>query len=140
MNKYSKRSELNLSQCHSDLRLICQCLLHKFDHSVLCGYRGEEEQNKAYANGHSDKQFPNSKHNQNPSIAVDIAPYPRDPNKESDKIKFGVMAGWLLCIADDLLHKGLIYHEIRWGGDWNGNGIFSDQTLFDFGHFELIAL
>ena len=50
------------------------------------------------------------------------------------------MAGLFMGIADDLLYKGLVHHKIRWGGNWDGDGQFSDQTLFDFGHFELIAL
>ena len=89
MNKYSERSELNLSQCHSDLQLPCRCLLHKFDHSILCGYRSEEKQNKAFGLGNSKLEYPDSKHNQLPSLAIDIAPYPRDPNPEADKMLHG---------------------------------------------------
>jgi len=45
------------------------------DVTIVCGYRGEEEQNKAYTEKKSGLKFPQSKHNHAPSSAVDIAPY-----------------------------------------------------------------
>lgn len=48
------------------------------DLTVLCGYRGEAEQNKAFKDGASKLLFPHSKHNRSPAMAVDIAPYPID--------------------------------------------------------------
>ncbi len=56
--------------------------------TVLCGWRGEAEQNQAVADGASETPWPRSKHNVlddkgNPrSDAVDVAPYPvqwKDP-------------------------------------------------------------
>jgi peptidoglycan L-alanyl-D-glutamate endopeptidase CwlK len=140
MYKYSKISKQRWSTLHPDLQLSCQCLLHKFDHSILAGYRNIFDQNTAYEKGYSTKKFPNSKHNQQPSIAVDIAPYPRDSNEESDKQRFVWMAAKLDDIVEELLHLGLISHRLRWGRNWDGDSDFSDQTLYDFGHFELIRI
>jgi hypothetical protein len=45
---------------------------------VICGHRGQQEQDAAFKSGASRVQFPNSKHNKQPSLAVDIAPAPLD--------------------------------------------------------------
>jgi len=138
MYKYSKSSELQLASCHIDLQLICHRLLKHFDHSVLCGHRGKEDQNKAFAEGKSNLKFPNGKHNSIPSMAVDIAPYPREKNKKADIDKFCVMVGRFLQIADELHEKNLIIYKIRWGRLWK-NGLYSDEKgLLDYAHLELI--
>lgn len=48
------------------------------DVSILCGFRNDLNQNKAYEEGRSQLRFPDSKHNYMPSRAVDVAPYPID--------------------------------------------------------------
>ena len=40
------------------------------DCTILCGYRGKEEQEKAVSEGNSKLHYPHSKHNYNPSCAV----------------------------------------------------------------------
>lgn len=48
------------------------------DVTILCGHRGEKEQNDAFNKGNSKLTWPRSKHNRFPSEAVDVAPYPVD--------------------------------------------------------------
>jgi peptidoglycan L-alanyl-D-glutamate endopeptidase CwlK len=88
-----KDSLRHLATCHVDLRKLIICVAAGIDEgdlayagvmdiSVLCGYRGEEEQNKAVADGASETPWPRSKHNRMPSDAVDVVPYPirwKDP-------------------------------------------------------------
>lgn len=80
-----KSSALKLATCHADLRCFVAQLAADVDAglvegvhdlTVLCGYRGEAEQNDAFRRGTSKLQFPNSKHNKVPALAVDLAPYP----------------------------------------------------------------
>ena len=78
MYKLSASSKAKLDQCHPDIQKIVTELLNEMDVTVLCGHRGEAEQEAAFKAGNSKLQFPNSKHNKLPSLAVDIAPYPID--------------------------------------------------------------
>lgn len=74
--KFSARSLKNLSQAHPDLQAICHELIKEMDVVVICGHRGEKEQNEAFARGNSKLRYPRSKHNKMPSLAVDVVPYP----------------------------------------------------------------
>lgn len=75
MPKFSARSLKNLGQCHPDLQKIAHEAIKELDFIVICGYRGEKEQNAAYAKGTSKLRFPKSKHNKSPSLAFDACPY-----------------------------------------------------------------
>ncbi len=76
--KLSETGQKRLLECDERLRKIVNELLDHMDVSVLCGYRGEEDQNKAFQEGKSKLKFPMSKHNKKPSLAVDLAPFPID--------------------------------------------------------------
>lgn len=69
------------------------------DLTVVCGHRGQAEQEKAFAEHKSTKHWPDSKHNTLPSNAVDVAPYPTDWN---DRESFALLAGYILAVANDL--------------------------------------
>jgi peptidoglycan L-alanyl-D-glutamate endopeptidase CwlK len=135
MPKYSKTSEANLKSCHSDLQVIFNEVIKHFDHSILCGHRGENEQNEAFRSGNSKLTYPNSKHNKVPSLAVDALPFPINWKDTNQMILF---AGYVQGVAMMLHAKGLISHELRWGGDWNRNHKTSDERFKDYPHFELI--
>ena len=122
MNAYSKRSNDKLNTCDPRIKEIMDIVVQIMDNTILCGYRGEEEQNKAYAEGKSNAKFGQSKHNTNPSMAVDCAPYPIDwQNKE----RFARLAG----IVEGVAH--MLGHKIKWGGDF--------QSINDMPHFEIIG-
>lgn len=74
--KFGQKSLDKLRTCHDDLQLLCHAILQEMDITVLCGYRNKEDQDKAVASGNSKTPYPTSKHNKQPSEAVDIAPYP----------------------------------------------------------------
>jgi len=112
-----------------------ETVVERYDIAVICGHRGEKEQREAYDNHKSQLNWPRSKHNEYPSKAVDVAPYPIDWN---DNSAFALMAGWILCTADKLLSEGKISHKLRWGGDFNGNRRVIDGRFIDMPHFELI--
>lgn len=75
MPKFGKRSKERLATCKPELQELMNELIKIMDVTILCGHRDEEAQNKAYADGFSKLQFPNSKHNSIPSHAVDVAPW-----------------------------------------------------------------
>ena len=76
--KFGAKSLERLEQCHEDLQKIAHELIKEMDVTILCGHRGEKEQNAAFVAGASKLTWPRSKHNKFPSLAVDIAPYPVD--------------------------------------------------------------
>lgn len=129
MPKYSKRSTDRLETCDIRHQIIFNELIKFYDCSVVCGHRGEIDQNAAYAANNSQLKFPHSKHNKTPSLAIDVIPYPYG----WDSIKqFYFMAGYVQAIAD----KHDI--EIRWGGDWDRDGDLDDNTFMDLAHFEVV--
>lgn len=129
MPSFSSTSKKRLSTCDEKLQTLFNEVVKHFDCSVTCGYRGKEEQNKAYKAGNSKKQFPHGKHNKLPSNAVDVAPYPIDWD---DRERFQYFAGFVLGTAKQL---GI---NIRYGGDWDGDNDLKDNKKFDdLVHFEI---
>jgi len=119
-NHFSKRSALALGSCHPALQAILYDAIEMIDFTVICGYRDEAKQNEAYETGRSQLKYPHSKHNQYPSLAVDIIPYPVDWD---DIERFHALA---LVVKGCAKRLGI---EIVWGGDW--------LTFKDYPHFEL---
>lgn len=140
MPEYSRTSKARLNSCHVDLVTIFTRAIATIEHSIFCGHRPEEEQNKAFSNGLSQVQWPDSKHNQIPSMAVDAGPYfPELRNTDWDDYKaYALFAGRIIEISYQLYREGKTTHVIRWGGDWDGDGRTSDQTFNDLPHFELV--
>jgi peptidoglycan L-alanyl-D-glutamate endopeptidase CwlK len=102
------------------------------DCSIICGQRGEEEQNEHFRAGRSKVKFPNSRHNASPSLAVDVIPYPFKPEDWENRELFAHFAGVV---------RGIAYTmeiPIRWGGDWDLDFRIKETRFFDGPHFELI--
>lgn len=129
MSNFSKESIDNLNTAHPILKELFEEVVKYFDCKVLCGHRGKEEQDKAFSEGKSKLKFPKSKHNSNPSLAVDVVPYPVD---WKDLSRFYMFIGFVKGIAT---LKGI---KIRTGGDWDGDTQVKDETFIDLPHFELI--
>ena len=126
---FGKTSRSRLDTCHEDLQRLFEIVVMEVDCSVLCGYRDEEDQNRALRDGKSKKKFPESKHNWLPSIAVDVAPY---PIAWHDMDRFYHFGGFVKATS---IHLGI---KIRWGGDWDRDYTFKDQNFHDLPHFELV--
>ena len=129
MYKFGEASQERLNTCHPKIQEILEEAIQIVDFSVLCGVRREEEQNNLFHSGMSKVQYPNSKHNSIPSLAVDIAPYPIDWN---DTKRFTHLIGIIRGIAH---MKGI---EIRCGIDWDRDGDITDHSFMDYPHFELV--
>jgi len=128
MPKFGERSSNNLQTCHEDLQKLFHEVIKHFDCSVICGHRGQEEQDKAYHDGRSKLKFPQSKHNKMPSLAADVVPYPIDWN---DTRRFYMFVGIVRGIA------AMMSIPIRCGADWDGDMEVKDQNFHDLPHFEL---
>jgi peptidoglycan LD-endopeptidase CwlK len=120
--KYGVTSLRRISECHQDLQIIAFELIKVMDVSVICGHRGELEQNKAFDGGFSRVRYPEGKHNKMPSLAIDIAPYPID---WKDLSRFETMCLEIEKISKE---KGI---KIRLGRDF--------KSLVDWPHVELVG-
>lgn len=126
MYSFSKRSIDNLSQAHPDLQVLFNEVVMYRDCSVICGHRGEKEQNDAFNKGNSLLKFPNSKHNKLPSLAVDVVPFPIDWD---DIDRFKNFGEFVLTTAGRLRDNGMIRNKIEWGGNW--------KKFKDYPHYEI---
>ncbi len=126
MPQFSKTSEKRLQTCHPDIVAVCRELIKQYDFAVLCGHRTKAEQNKAFENGNSRLIYPQSAHNQTPSHAVDIAPYPID---WGNLMRFREMWHRFDALANLMRERGEIESEFEWGGEWN--------SFKDYPHIEI---
>lgn len=107
MSKLSKISQDRLATCDTRIQDVVRAAAVRLDFIVLCGHRGKEDQEKAFAEGKSRLHFPKSKHNSSPSHAVDLAPWPIDWN---DVHRFDDLAKVMLEEAAKL------QVPLEWGG------------------------
>lgn len=128
MPAFSQTSKVRLATCHPRLQELFNEVVKHFDCTILEGHRGEEAQNKAFAEGKSKLSWPNGKHNAFPSLAVDVLPFPGD---WSDRERIIYFAGHVMGIAKMLGIK------IRYGGDWNNDTELKDNTFDDLVHFQI---
>lgn len=128
MPTFSKTSLQRLATCDTRLQDLCLQAINLFDFTVIEGHRDASKQQALFDQGLSKARPGQSKHNVYPSMAVDLAPYPID---WQDKERFRYLGGIMVGLA----YKMAI--PLRWGGDWDGDGVFVDQSLIDLPHFEL---
>ena len=127
MPRFSNRSLTQLDSCEPDLRRLFFEVINHWDCTVIEGQRTEEQQEENVRRRVSQTMY--SKHLFDPSQAVDVAPYPIDWN---DLERFRAFGGFVLGVASQM---GI---PIRWGGDWDGDRKFKDQSFIDLPHFELV--
>jgi len=135
----SNSSRNKLYTCHTLLQRLVNEVLKggvtaegverkAFDVSVIAGFRGETAQNAAFTSGKSKLQWPRSKHNKRPAMALDIVPYPLDWQdiRSFQNMGVAVKEAWAAIPAAE--RTG---YALAWGGDW---------TMRDYPHFELQKL
>lgn len=125
------------------------------DFSVIEGYRGEELQNLYFRTGDSQLKFPESEHNitdkqGNPaSLAFHLLPAPSklpiqgyDIWKDRERLTYlaGIIVGLGAAYESENASTGVL--GVRWGGDWDNDGILNrwdKHKLDDLTHFELVV-
>lgn len=157
MPSYGKASMNARATLHDVLKELCDRVVSYYNISLLVGHRPKSEQNKAFDSGKSSKQWPYSKHNRLPSLAVDAAPYPIPENwgdldgktlhardlDWKERVKFYEMIAvfrfcWqqMLDAYPELANK----YRLRFGADWDGDGDYRDQNFDDLPHIELVEI
>lgn len=120
MPKFSPNSRHKLDTCDPRIVRILEEVIKKYDFTVVWGHRGKEAQNKAFEEGNSQKQWPKSRHNTQPSMAVDITPY---PTMYTDIPEFNRLATYVFAEA---MKQGV---QLVWGGHW--------INFKDYAHWEI---
>lgn len=117
---------------HPKLKKVVDEMLQYMDLTLISGYRTKEQQELLFREGKSKLQYPQSKHNRYPSIAVDVQPHPYPTDEKELWAALGYMAGLARKIGETY---GL---EIRWGGDWDRDGDLTDNDFDDLFHLEIV--
>lgn len=137
MPSFGINSRNNLYTCDIRLITLAEEVVQFHDCSCIEGWRNEEKQNRYVYEKKSQVSWPFGKHNHvdmkgNPSsLAMHLVPY---PNLDwEDRERFYYFGGFVLGLA-----RGL-FIPIRWGGDWDRDHDFADQTFDDLCHFELVV-
>ncbi|MFA5695933.1 MAG: M15 family peptidase [Bacilli bacterium] len=130
MAYFSKNSLDKLHTCDTRLQKLFMEVIKERDCIIICGHRGKEDQEDAYNRGVSKVHYPNSKHNSEPSMAVDVAPYYSDSphihwNDIDDFIAFS-------NIVKDCANRLEI--DIIWGGDFPK---IYNTKFTDYPHYEI---
>lgn len=155
MNQFGTTSKERLDTCQQDLVKIFELAISRssIDFGIAQGARTWEQQLDYFNQGKS-KLDPRLEANKSRakhvvgkgwrelSEAVDIYIY--HPNYETrrklayDIPSLAYMAGIVQSCALELFHCGEVSHVIRWGGNWDSDGIIlQDQSFDDLPHFEL---
>ncbi len=144
MYRFGRRSSERLLTVCDDLQMIAHTAmeLQIYDFTIVCGWRSKEAQMQAFLTGASRVRWPNSNHNnldlngEPNSNAFDFAPWCSLPSGKhgipwNDTHAFAVLGGIFISAGASL---GI---SIRYGGDWDMDGLTTDQKLMDWGHIEV---
>jgi peptidoglycan L-alanyl-D-glutamate endopeptidase CwlK len=136
MNKFSPISSQRLLTCDQRLQEIMVRALSrsKVDFGIAEGQRTIQRQIELFKEKKTGKDGVNhlSKHNYNPSLAVDIYGWV-DGKMDYSIPVMCYLAGVIESVAGEFGFK------IRWGGNWDGDGIIiTDQNFDDLPHFEIV--
>lgn len=132
---YSNRSLERLRTCDERIQNIFEELIKYHDITIIQGHRTEEQHNDYLARGATKVPYSKTKHRHKPSLAIDAAPWPIPKNwgdrDWKERVKFYELGRLVLVEAKRQNVK------IRWGGDWDGDGNYNDQSFDDLVHFEI---
>jgi peptidoglycan LD-endopeptidase CwlK len=134
--RLSARSQKRLETCDLRLQYIVRELSMVMDITVIEGHRSVARQDALFKAGASKVKGGGSKHNPKPSRAVDICPADAPKlwalHRDLPRARYNAMYAEAKKIADA---AGI---KTRWGGDWDGDGDFTDQNFNDLVHIELL--
>lgn len=143
---FGARSLKKLNTCHPDLIKIALLVISrsKIDIGITEGHRSLVRQKLLFDQGKSriDGRNRKGKHNYKPSLALDFYIYHPDLATRRklayDTNHLCYIAGLFDSCAQELYDSGQISHVVRWGGNWDQDGIIAyDQSFDDMPHIEL---
>ena len=135
MPAFGARSMRNRYTLHESLIGVLDEAILYYDFTILCGHRSKDKQDEAFNNKRSMVEWPNSKHNTFPSLAVDVAPYYAQPPhiRWNRLYEFVYLHGLIIGLA---ARRGI---TLRSGQNWDmDDELITDQGFNDFPHIELV--
>jgi len=161
-NKFGSRSKEILATCHADLQLIHNTAIGQcpVDYGPHAGARTIPEQQKYFDESKSrinPKSYPSPEALAKVAKHITIPDHPEyDKSRATDhhvaekhngkaltwdEIHLAFTAGYLIRVSHELHNAGKIQHILRWGGDWDSDGVIAlDHKLKDMPHLELIKV
>ena len=153
MYKFGDISTQRLSTAHGKLQVIAHDVIKFMDHTIVTGHRDKATQDKLYPK-FSKVQWPNSKHNSNPSLAIDVAPFVKpygaifgnvdDIQKimNYNKVSKAEAQSFIIKAYARLIgaYEAVAYQHgviLRVGLDWDNDFDMTDQRFHDLGHLEI---
>ena len=142
MHIFSTRSKNALLHCHQDLQTLAEYALQcsEIDFCITEGHRSAQRQALLFKEGKTliDGRNKQSKHNFLPARAFDFCAIVKGKATWEENYMC-YLAGVFIACAHLLKHTKRMQYPIRWGGNWNRDGIIiQKQTLVDMPHIELI--
>lgn len=146
---FGEKSKKRLKTMHIDLQEIFNLAIQrtKVDFGISEGYRSITRQQELFRQGKSriDGVTKLGKHNLDPAEAGDIYIYHPDLETRRklayNKEHLAYVAGVIDSCAEELYQAGEISHKIRWGANWDSDGIIAlDHSFDDYPHHELIKV
>ena len=141
--KFGLNSAKKLRSCHPDIQAIMNLAIKRtdIDFGISEGHRSMKRQKELFNMGKSKVR--RGKHNESPSMAVDVYAYHPDLETRRrlayDKVHLAYLGGLFTSIAKELKELGIITHDVRWGANWDRDGVIDfDQDFDDYPHLELI--
>jgi len=145
---FGQKSMSKLMTCEQSLQTVMNEAIKIVDFSVIFGNREQDEQFELFQKGRKkvngvwqienkneivtfkDGYEKKSKHNFEPSRAVDIIPYPFPGwgTKEFNE-QMHYIAGVVMAISFEFYKSGKIQKQLTWGGFW--------KNLVDLPHIEI---
>lgn len=151
---FGAHSRAELATVHPKLQELFEQIIRFYDCSILEGHREKAEQDRMRDTGRSQLSWPDSKHNSQPSHAVDVGPWvpgigvPWAGTLFAERVVKTKKEAQLVAAAHFSQLSGIVLAQawemgikIRWGGDWDGDAlILADQRFDDLGHYELAGV
>lgn len=152
---FGKKSKKEIDTLHIDLQKILYLAISRsaLDFGISEGHRPIKKQQEYYAIGRTTELHRNpitkvdginkvGKHNLTPSEAFDFYIYHNDKKIRRkiayDESHLSYVYGLLDSCAKELYEKGEITHLLRWGANWDKDGVlFYDESFDDAPHVEL---
>jgi len=119
---WGSASLAQIATAHPLLQTLCNRVIKRSDLPAdlrcLFGHRGKADQDAAFARGASKLKWPKSKHNAQPSLAVDLVPIVAGQVswdwKHYNAIAPIIKDEWAKMQAEGLTGSAVL----TWGGDW----------------------
>ena len=131
--KFSPSSTARLLTCDDRLQRVLLAAIEDtpVDFGITCGHRGKVEQDRCCKAGLSKTPWPTSKHNSEPSLAIDFVPFIDGKAQWDNREAFRDVAHHILMTADRM---GV---GLRWGGTWTSSVNDPLAKFVDMPHIEL---